>query len=168
MNAILYMTLTANGRIFQPDERHSIPKEILGNFGQLLSKTGNLINGRRTFELMRDQNARSRFSGIEVVVVSHTPLLAEGYQVAGSPREALNYLAQKGFETAIVGGGAQLDYAFLSHGMVDELYLNIEPIIANKGIPLVADEGFETSLHLIDTAKLSDDIIQLHYTVENK
>ncbi|MBI1881723.1 MAG: dihydrofolate reductase family protein [Chloroflexi bacterium] len=166
MKTILYMTLTANGYFAQADETHPIPKEILDNFRQFVGKTGNLINGRQTYDLMRDRIAQGGFSGIEVVIVSHSPLQAEGVSPAASPHEALQHLDQKGFDTALVGGGAQLDSAFLSQGLVDEIYLNVEPIIVSKGIMLVTGEGFEASLQLIGAVKLSDNIIQLHYRVK--
>lgn len=48
---------------------------------------------------------------------------AERLKVVATPREALGYLAAKGFETALIGGGAQLDASFLSEGFVDEVVL---------------------------------------------
>jgi dihydrofolate reductase len=119
----------------------------------------------RTYDLVRAQNAQAVFSGIEVVILSRSALQAEGISVAASPQEALQHLDQKGFDTALVGGGAQLDSSFLAQGLVDEIYLNVEPVIVNNGIMLFMAEDFEVSLQLIDTAKLSDDIIQLHYRV---
>lgn len=167
MKTILYMSITANGYFAQPDETHSIPKEVLSNFTQFVVDIRNLIIGKRTYILMRDRIAQGGFSGIEVVIISHSPFQAEGISVVASPHEGLQYLEQKGFDTALVGGGAQLDSSFLSQGLVNEFYLNIEPIIASKGIILGTREEFETSLQFIGTAKLSDNIMQLHYGGNN-
>lgn len=166
MKAVLYLSLTANGYVAQPDESHPVPKEILGNFVQLIGKIGNLINGRRTYELMHEQTAHGGFHGIELVVVSHSLPQADGIHVATSPLEALHYLEQKGFDTALLGGGAQLDSSFLSQGLIDEIYLNIEPIICNKGIALALNERFEASLEIINWTKLSENIVQLHYRMK--
>ena len=163
MKTILYMTLTATGQFVQADEAHPIPQEILADFGRLVGKTGNLIVGRRTYDLMHAQLAGGGFSGIEVVVVSHAPLQAEGVSVAGTPREAVRHLEQKGFESALVGGGALLDGAFLSQGPVDEIYLNVEPRLASRGGILAAEGLLSTTLRLMGTAHLTDDIVQLHY-----
>lgn len=165
MKTILYMTLTASGYVAQADEAHPTPKEILADFRQFVVKNGNLINGRRTFDLMRDRIAQESFSDIEVVIVSRRSLQAEGVSVATSPHEALQHLGRKGFDTALVGGGAQLDSSFLSQGLVDEIYLNVEPAIMSKGLRLVTREDFEASLALLDTTELSDSTIQLHYAV---
>jgi riboflavin biosynthesis pyrimidine reductase len=117
---------------------------------------------------MRDRIAQGGFSGfpgVELVIVSHVPLPADSISFAASPREALQHLDQKGFDTALVGGGAQLDSAFLSQGLVDEIYLNLEPIMVNKGMMLAVGEGSGVSLQLIGTTKLGDNISQLHYRV---
>jgi dihydrofolate reductase len=166
MKTILYVTLTSNGYFTQADESHPIPSEILANFRQLVAKTGNLINGRRTFDMMRARMAQDNFSGIELVIVSRSPWQAEGVRVVASPHEALQHLDQKGFETALVGGGAELDSAFLSQGLVDEIYLNLVPNITGKGIRLAIDEDQTANLQFIDISKLSENIVQLHYSVK--
>ena len=160
------MSLTANGCFAQSDESHPVPKEILSNFAQSVGRIGNLIIGRRTYEQMRAGIARDAFSKIELVIVSHSPCQAGGPKILASPREALHHLEQKDFGTALIGGGAQLDSSFLSQGLVGEIYLNIYPAIVSKGINLPLNGPLETGLQLIDSLKLSDNIIQLHYRVE--
>lgn len=142
MKTILYMTLTANRSFAQADEAHTIPKEILGNLSQLVVKTGNVIDGRRTYlmgrqsyDLLRRQAAQEGLA-VEVVIVSDVPLQAEGICVVGSPQQALEHLGQKGISRALVAGEGQLDSAFLSQGLVDELYLNILPAVTNTGTVL--------------------------------
>jgi dihydrofolate reductase len=162
MKTILYLTLSANGLITQADEAHTVPPEILGDFVQRIMGAGNVVIGRRTFELMGAQMAQSAFSAIETVVVSRSPSQAQGVVFAASPREALEHLEREGFETALVGGGAELDASVLSEGLVDEIYLNLEPIVTSKGIALGAGDD-HSDLHLDETVKLSDDIVQLRY-----
>lgn len=165
MKTILYATLSVDGYIGQAGEGRSIPKAILTNFMQMVGTCGNLIIGRRTYDLMYGENAGALFSGVELMVVS-TSLQTNGVQCATSPQSALQHLNQKGFESALIGGGAQLDSAFLSNGLVDELYLNIDPRIANKGIRLTMADGFESDLKLMETTHLGENIVQLHYAVE--
>jgi dihydrofolate reductase len=165
MNTILYVSLTTNGYVVQPDAVHPIPKEILANFRQVVQKTGNLINGRRTYELTRAGGALDALSHVTYVVVSHEQLTAEGVEVVASPEAALQYLEQKGFRTALVGGGAGLDASFLSQGLVDEVYLNVEPSLTGAGLTIPGASGAHVALSLIETTRLSDSIVQLHYVV---
>jgi len=164
MNTVLYMSLAANGCFPKADVTHPIPKEILGNFAQSVGKFGNLIIGRHTYDLMKTLNQRT-FPDIELVVVSKSLSTFEGGKVVASPLEALHYLEQKGFSTALVGGGAQLDSCFLGQGLIDEIYLNIEPLLI-KSSTFVTNENRESNLKLISTSKLGDNILQLQYKVE--
>lgn len=164
MKAILYVSLTANGYFAQLDESHPIPKEVLGNFIQHVGKSGNLIIGKHTYDLMRNQI--QGFQGIDLVVVSRSLQQPKGILVAKSPTEALKLLEQKGKETALVGGGAELDSAFLSQGLVDEIYVNIEPLMVNKGVTLAVNELSETSLELMNSTELSRNTVQIHYQIK--
>ncbi|MGO9412513.1 MAG: dihydrofolate reductase family protein [Spirochaetia bacterium] len=165
MKTVLYMSLNASGQIAQPDEKHPILREILGDFFQHVLKAGNVVVGRRTYELMTRQASEGGAAEIETVVVSHSSFEGKAVEAVSTPQEALRYLAQKGFETALVGGGAQLDSSFLSEGLVDVIVLNVEPFATARGTFLGVARGFDADLHLVGTAKLSDDIVQIKYEV---
>ncbi len=53
----------------------------------------------------------------------------------------------------------------MSEGLIDEIYLDIEPIIFGKGIPVLAAADFEYELSLLASTKLTDNTVQLHYKV---
>ena len=74
--------------------------------------------------------------------------------------EALNILKQKGFDTALVGGGAQLVNTCLSQGLVDEIYINVYPLVS-KGATFAMSEN-QANLELIDVNKLTE---QRHRTI---
>jgi dihydrofolate reductase len=162
----LYLTLTANGLVARADEAHPIPPAILSDFVRRVMEAGNVVVGRRAFEQMGAQMAQAGFAPIETVVISRSGVQTPpGVVVAASPAEALAHLEQRGFETALVGGGAELDGSFLSQGLVDEIWLDVEPSIAG-GIEL-ATEGFESHLRLAGAGKLGEDVVQAHYLVED-
>jgi dihydrofolate reductase len=161
MRTILYMSLTANGGFAQASQSHPIPREILADFVGVAGKVGNLIVGSRTYDLMRGLASRPGFPNIKLVVVSHSRS-ESGVATATSPERALRFLESEGFDAGLVGGGAQLDGSFLSQGLVDEMYVNIEPSVV-KGNPFALSEGFEAELCLIGVTRLSDGVVQLHY-----
>jgi dihydrofolate reductase len=166
MKTVLHLGLTANGCYNVSDESHSIstlPKEVLNNLAERVGKAGNLIVGRRTYELLRELPI-SQMAGVVRVVVSHSLPNYNGVSVVASPVEALSLLKQKGFDTAFVGGGAQLASSFLSQGLVDEIYLNIYPLVS-KGRTFAISENLETNLELVGVDKLTNDIVQMHYRV---
>jgi dihydrofolate reductase len=166
MNTVLYMSLTANGCFAKAGTTRPIPKEILVNFAQSAGKFGNLIIGRHTYDSMKAQLNQRAFPDIELIVVSRSILKYEEGKVAASPLEALHYLEQKGFSTALVGGGAQLDSCFLGQGLIDEIYLNIEPLLARSDT-FVISENLDSNLNLVSVNKLGDNTLQLQYKVES-
>jgi dihydrofolate reductase len=161
MKTILYMTLTANGRFAQATGSHPVPKEILGDFVGVVAKVGNLIVGSRTYDLMRSIASRRGIPKIKLVVVTRDDSESE-VATAASPQEALRLLERDGFDSCLVGGGAQLDSTFLSQGLVDEVYLNIEPSVTKRNMCALS-EGFEAELRLVGVTRLSDNVVQLHY-----
>ena len=72
----------------------------------------------------------------------------------------------KGFTSALVGGGGKLNASFMKENLVDEIYLDVEPVVLGKGVKLFDDGEFEKSLELLVIKKISKDEIQLHYKVK--
>ncbi len=80
-----------------------------------------------------------------------------------SPHKALEILA--GHDEVIVAGGGKLNSSFLAEGLVDEIYLDIEPIVLGQGIPLFKERDFLHHLQLVGQKKFGQDVLQLHYRV---
>lgn len=74
-----------------------------------------------------------------VVVTSKKSLKKKSPNVvfADSPKATLKLLKQKGFKTACVFGGGKLNATFMREGLVDEIYLDVEPFVLGKGIALL-------------------------------
>ena len=53
----------------------------------------------------------------------------------------------------------------MEKGIVDNIILNYNPFILNKGIPLFKGNYFENKLKLEKIVKEKDDIVQVHYNI---
>jgi len=82
-----------------------------------------------------------------------------------TPKQILKMLGEKGFETAFLAGGGQLNSSFIKEGLIDEIYVDIEPLLFGKGIKIFADSDFECELNLLEVNKLNSDTVQLHYRI---
>ena len=82
-----------------------------------------------------------------------------------SPKEIIKMLKQKGFTTAFLAGGGQLNTSFVKEKLIDYIYLDVEPLVFGKGIKLFAEGDFEFDLELLEAKKLNQNTIQLHYRV---
>lgn len=166
MKVIMYMAITPNGLIAKENDDTSwISKEEWNNYSEFVRKAGNLVVGHRTYNILTKQPEFVEFKDVKIVVVSRQDFktLSPNHVVAKSPKEALDLL--KDFKDVVVAGGGILNAAFMQEKLVDELYLDIEPIALGKGISLFRGIDFEIKLELLETKKLSQNEIQLHYRV---
>jgi hypothetical protein len=84
-----------------------VPPVILANYIQLMQQAGNVINGGGTYERSRQSGALASVQGYAHVVVTHSSFEADGAVVVPSPKEAVPHLTDRGFRTALVGGGSR-------------------------------------------------------------
>jgi dihydrofolate reductase len=166
MKVILYMAISTNGIIAKSDDDTSwISKEEWDSYSLATRTAGCLIVGRRTYHILTNQPEFAELKDVKIVAVSEEDFttLAPNHFVAHSPKEALDLL--KDSKEVIVAGGGTLNASFLAENLVDEIYLDIEPIIIGQGIPIFKDKDFEHKLKFVGQKKITDNEIQLHYQV---
>lgn len=169
MKVTLFMAQSLNGII----ARENYSEDFLSDenwitFIDLLKEKGCLIWGRKTYEIVKvPDNYQEDFGGIRKVIVTgnETIQLKEGFISANSPKAALDLLKKEGFVDVILSGGSALNSSYAKEGLIDEVILNIEPVIIGRGIPIFKTEDFDLNLSLINSKKVFENIIQLHYQV---
>lgn len=170
MNVIMYLAITPNGMIARENGDESwVSPEDWDRFAAKAKDVGNFIIGRTSYEIIKKTGEISRFIDVRVIVVtSDKNYKTEGVKhvAVDSPKAAVLLLENEGFKEALVAGGATLNGAFMREKLVDEILLDVQPIVFNKGIPLFGDAAFEAKLELIGTTKLSATEVQLHYKVK--
>lgn len=171
MKVILYMASTPNGIIAKMNDDTSWVSETeWSSYSGMIKKFGNMIIGRRTYEVMlnNDEFNKSNLNEIKTVVVSKNKFQIHNSKfifLAKSPKEAIEILKKQGFKTIMVCGGGKLNASFMKEKLIDEIYLDIEPVLFGKGIKLFSEIDFEVKLKLIEIKKLSKNEVQLHYKV---
>lgn len=87
-------------------------------------------------------------------------------QFCDSVESCLELCQKLNYEKLFISGGASVNNAFMEKGIVDEVILNYNPFVLNKGIPLFQGNYFENRLQLEKVVKEQDGIVQVHYRVE--
>ena len=167
MKRILYMASTINGLIAREnDGTDFISKKEWNFYSAMVRKSGALIIGRRTYLILTKQPEFKEFEKVKIVVISrslrHT--LSPLHLIATSTKASLALL--KDFKEVIVAGGGILNTSFMKNNLIDEIYLDVEPLALGKGIPLFRGQNFETTLQFLGMKKISANEIQLHYKVK--
>ena len=165
MKLTLMMALTADGMIARnhnhfPDWTCRSDKIM---FKELTQKAGVVIFGSKTYEVIGKP-----LSGRLNVVLTRQP---ERYQPADnlifsseSPDELLKNLVRKGYDEAILAGGAIINSLFAKSRLIDEMVLTIAPTIFGQGVPLFS-ESCHLNLELLDVRKLESNTLVVRYRV---
>lgn len=165
MKTILYMAVTLNGMIAKKDDNTNfVLRGSWKNYKKIVRNVDAVIVGRRTYETM----PRSEFErGPLYVVLSRKSLKRKVSDVVFMPRlkTIIRYLEEKGYTKVLVAGGGKTNGSFLKAGLIDEIFLDIEPTVFGKGIRLFGETDFEKKLKLLGVKKFSKDEVQLHYKV---
>lgn len=167
MKVILYMGITPNGYIAKEDDNTNwISQDEWDSYSAFVRKRGNLIIGRRTYNILTKQPEFSELKEVKIVVVSHQNFetLASNHLTAKTPQQALDLL--KDVDEVVVAGGGILNSSYIKEGLIDEIYLDVESLIFGKGIKVFADSDFEYDLELLEVNKLNENTVQLHYRVK--
>jgi dihydrofolate reductase len=168
MRVIAVAAVTADGRI----GRHPLDPptwtshEDKRMFAAVSRQAGVVVMGRATFEAM----PKPLEGRLNVVLTAHpaafAPVPGRVEYTADPPAAVLDGLARRGYAEVIVGGGASVYRQFFAAGLVDELWLTVEPLLFGAGISLLGDESAEVRLRLIEHSALAPSTIQLKYAVE--
>lgn len=172
MKVTLFMAISLNSIIARENnEEDFLSHDNWLTFVELANKAGCMIWGRRTHEVVRTWEGQywNEIKHIKKVIVSSGSdlKLEEGCTAANSPQEALQKLSKDGFDNVILSGGSRLNSSFAKAGLIDEVIINIEPVIIGKGITLFYPDEFNLNLELLNTKTLENRIAQLHYRVKS-
>jgi dihydrofolate reductase len=163
------MTISLDGFIAGAGDATPWSDDAWSSYATFIKSKGNLIIGRRTFELM--EQAGDEFAKIGnpfTIVLSEkraAPLHGKVLFVK-SPDEALAMMRGQGFTEVVLGGGGVTNGGFLKAGLIDELMLDVEPQLLNAGQRLFGPEPAKCVLTLAGTERLGNRLVRLRYRVK--
>lgn len=173
MHVTMFMAMSVNGII----ARENGSEDFLSNdnwqtFTQFVNEYGCFIVGSSTYKAVKNWDEDFSFDdftkAVKVVVSDDAKFeVEEGYTVASSPADALEKLSDKGFSRVLLTGGAMNNSSFAKADLINEIVVNVEPVLIGVGKPLFAPGEIEKRLVLDSFKKLDNGILQLRYSVQN-
>ena len=161
MKTFIIAAITADGFIGKNSTHLAdwTSKEDKQFFIKMTKRAGVVIMGQNTYETIGKP-----LPGRLNIIYSHDKEY-EGVEVTQKdPRELLEDLENRGYKEAAIGGGATIYTMFMEQGLVDKLYLSIEPVLFGKGIALFNKE-LDAKLALISFKQLGEQTVLLEYSV---
>lgn len=128
-----------------------------------------LIWGRKTWENILSWGTEyiNDLKNINIIVLTKKPKQnSDNIKYCSSIEECLDLCQKLNYEKILVSGGATLNNEFMKRKIVNDVILNYNPYVINKGIPLFSGEFFESKLKLNKIVRESEDIVQIHYNFE--
>lgn len=170
MKVSLYITLTANGCFSRENHDISyISNEVIHNLNDLIKKTGNVIVGRKAYDILSKKTDLFKKEDPRIFVISkNTSLISDNirlHYVNFSPKRIIEFIEEDDYDKTLILGGSKTASLFLKENLVDEIYVNIEPLLLGNGVKFFCEYPLEKRLELISTNKISNNVIQLHYKV---
>jgi len=165
MRVLLLAAITIDGKIARSSNEiidWSSPEDKR-MFMQVSQEAGVLIMGLRTYETLK-QPLPDR---LHVVLTHHTnrPRPEHVEFTSATPALIVADLQKRGFETAILAGGARIYRSFIDARLVDELWLTVEPLAFGSGISLLGDDPLNLRLLLVQSELLNESSLQLRYRI---
>lgn len=169
MKAIVMMVVSADGLIAKgaDDPVSWSSKEDKDFFQKESKKAGVVIYGKNTLQTL-GKPLKDRLN----IVLSFEPEThTEEFQydnlefTKDSPKKILDSLKKRGYNKAIIGGGAMVNTLFLSEKLVDELVLTIEPKIFGKGMSVFDGPNCNLDLELLEVNKINKNSLTVRYKI---
>lgn len=143
-----------------------------GDYGydSFVARIDAIVMGRKTFDKVLTFGTWPYQK--PVIVLTHRPLQIPAElqkkveTMAGTPKEVVDRLANRGLYRLYVDGGQTIQ-GFLNAGLVHELIMSRLPVLIGTGIPLFGPLQTDIRLKLVETRAFPGGMVQSSYEVEN-
>jgi dihydrofolate reductase len=130
-----------------------------------------IVMGRRTYEIALQHGASGEHPGIKTYVFSRTlkPRSTERLMVLSDDVvDFVRRLKQEDGKDICVMGGGLLAKPLLEAGLIDEIGLNIHPVLLGSGIPLFHEMPQQIDLELVKCQQFSNGCVLVTYRMKRK
>ena len=154
-------------------------------FAQRTKQAGVCVMGRTTFQTMGRalpertliiQTSQSEFVSDNGVQVKKFDEMANWHLQKGATEvlttnlpisQLADKLVKSGVQELAICGGASIYTQWLKSGLVNKLYLTIEPKLFGQGVSLLSS-AVDVKLNLVTTKKLNSNTLLMEYTVSSE
>lgn len=169
MNVFIIAAITADGLIGK-DSGHAADwtsKEDKQLFVRLTKEAGVMVMGSKTFQTIGRALPSRKTILYSSRPDSYKDLNGDIEVTSEAPIDLVARLANDGYSSLAICGGGQIYSQFLEAGIVDEMYITVEPIIFGQGVPLFS-YPLKVELELVEQSMLNEQSVLLRYKVKRK
>jgi len=183
-NLIFFMHTSLDGFVAGPNgelDHLNMDDEMFDFVATMTAKSDTALYGRITYEMMQsywpaagehpnaskhDKEHSAWYNKVSKIVLSKT-ITEKGLHnttvISDQLVENINEIKKQDGKNILIFGSPTASQSLLSHGLIDEFWLFVNPVLLGRGIPLFKDVIARTNLKLIETKTFSCGVIALHY-----
>ena len=142
-------------------------KEVNEILKEMWQSLDTIVMGRRTYEVAMKSGHGGSQGGIKTYVCSRTLKKIAGKKVELAPDAVslVQLLKTEPGKDICVMGGAEIGKSLFAAGLIDELGVNIHPVLLGSGIPLFCEMETRIQLELRECKQLKNGCVYLSYRV---
>jgi dihydrofolate reductase len=166
MTTTLYLAVSLDGLIATSNRELEWPESAWSTWSGYCTSADNLIVGRITYSNLAQVDLSDTWHPKHKIVISSQELdIADSWVQFLSPRQAVDYLVSCNVENIIVGGGRKIGLAFFREKLIDEIILDVQPVLFGSGTQLLGELEEVIDLELITSKSLGHDAVRMHYRI---
>ncbi len=169
MKVTLLMAITINGYIAGKDDDTDWVKDIEA-LKETIADFGVIVMGRRTYEECMKYSVFPYKGALNLVLTQDKAILSKLQENVlfsdKTPKEIIDLTKEKGFRKLLIVGGGHVNGSFLKDNLIDEINLDIHPMIMANGIHLFESDFPYKNLKFVSSKQINDQILQVKYNVK--
>ncbi len=134
-------------------------------------KIETVLVGRKTYEpVLKSGKSWPSYPGVKTYVFSRTIRESPDKNIQIISEDAAEFIrklkSEKGKEIFVMGGG-ELANSLFEADLIDEISLNIHPVLLGSGIPLFLPMGRQVDLELLECKSFKNGCVVVRYQVKH-
>ena len=143
-------------------------KELIKEYWQTIDT---VLMGRKTYEpTLKHGGGSNPYPGIKTYVFSRTLPESQDKNVEIIAEDAASFVRKlkkrKGKDICLMGGG-ELAKSLFEAGLIDEVGVNIHPVLLGSGVPMFHEMSQQINLELIECKTLNTGCVVITYRVKH-
>lgn len=143
--------------------------EVASITKELFKTIDSIVMGRKTYEIVL-KNGTTSYPGAKNYVFSRTMKASPDKKVEIVSEDAAEFIrrlkGQEGKGICVIGGG-ELARSLFEANLIDEIGLNIQPVLLGSGIPLFYEMDHQIDLELLGCKPFKNGGVFVSYRVKN-
>jgi len=169
MKVTLFLCVSLDGFITTSDGSSAWPEGAWQDWCEFCTSADNLVLGRVSYSGLIKHDFSDLLRPNQKVVISSQEVdtSQSDWTHVRTPEEAIKHMKACDIANMVVGGGRQVANAFLTAGLIDEIVLDVQPVVFGAGVPLLGRLEKPIELELLEDKPLDHDAIRLRYRVSH-